>query len=353
MSGGRIALEVVRWALGWWLLWRLPRPSPSKETDLEGVTVVVPARNEADNLGRLLPSLAASGVEVVVVDDQSSDGTGDVARRHGARVVTTEGPPDGWTGKAWACATGAEAAVGDVLVFLDADVVVEPGGLDAVVAEQRGGGGLVSVLPWHDVPRPHEQLSAMFNLVAPMAVDAFSPVGGRRRARGAFGPCIAVDRDLYERSGGHGATNVRGAVLDDVELARAVQAAGADVHLFGGRGSGLRFRMYPTGLAPLVEGWTKNFAGGATATRPLTVLFIVAWLSGLIAAPFEPGPFGLVYAAYAAQFLVLLRRVGGYSPLTALAFPIPVAFFVAVFARSAVRTFVRREVRWRGRTLRT
>jgi 4,4'-diaponeurosporenoate glycosyltransferase len=111
--------------------------------------------------------------------------------------------------------------------------------------------------------------------------------------------------------------------------------------------------MYPTGVGPLVEGWTKNFAGGATSTRPLTVLLVVAWLSGLLAAPFEPGPFGLVYLAYAAQLLVLLRRVGGFSPLTALLFPIPTAFFVLVFLRSVVRTFVRRSVTWRGRTIRT
>ena len=332
----------------------MPRPaSDLDDAGLTGVSVIVPARNEAENLGRLLPSLGGTGAEVIVVDDQSSDGTGDVARRHGATVVATEGPPEGWTGKAWACATGVDAADGELLVFLDADVVVEPGGLGRVVAEQRRRGGLVSVLPWHDVPRPHEQLSAMFNLVAPMSVDAFTPLGERRRARGSFGPCIAVDRDLYERSGGHGAPNVRGAVLDDVELARAVHAVGEDVHLFGGRGSGLRFRMYPTGLAPLVEGWTKNFAGGATTTHPVTVLLIVGWLSGLIAAPFDPGPYGLVYAAYAAQFLVLLRRVGGYWPLTALTFPIAVGFFVVVFARSAVRTFVRREVRWRGRSIRT
>lgn len=354
MSSGRIAFEALRWGIAWWLLWRLPRPS-TEAGDLVGVTVVVPARNEAENLARLLPSLAGEGpdVAVVVVDDQSTDGTADVARAHGARVVATEGPPDGWTGKAWACATGARQATGDVLVFVDADVVVEPAGLARVVGEQRRRGGLVSVLPWHDVPRPHEQLSAMFNVVAPMAVDAFTPLGERQRARGAFGPCVALDRELYERSGGHSAPNVRGAVLDDVELARAVQAVGSDVHLFGGRGSGFRFRMYPTGLAPLLEGWTKNFAGGATTTRPLTVLLVVTWLSGLVAASFAPGPYGLVYAAYAAQFLVLLRRVGGYSPLTAVLFPIPVLFFVLVFVRSVVRTFVRRQVTWRGRSIRT
>ena len=315
---------------------------------------MIPARDEADNLGRLLSSLTDGGADVVVVDDQSSDGTAEVALAHGARVVATDGPPEGWTGKAWACATGARAAHdADTLVFLDADVVVEPGGLARIVDEQRRRGGLVSVVPWHDVRRPYEQLSAMFNLVAPMAIDAFTPLGERRRPTGAFGPCVVLDRALYERSGGHGAANVRGAVLDDVELARAVQATGAMVHLFGGRGSGLRFRMYPTGVGPLVEGWTKNFAGGATSTRPVTLLLVVAWLSGLIAATVAPGPYGVVYAAFAVQLAVLLRRVGGYSPVTALLFPIPVAFFVAVFLRSVFRTFVCRQVTWRGRSIRT
>lgn len=323
-------------------------PTPADEGgDLRGTTVVVPARDEADNLARLLPSL--DGVDVVVVDDGSADATADVARGLGARVVVATPPPDGWTGKAWACASGAATTDAERLVFLDADVVVEPGGLERVVAEHRRLGGLVSVQPWHEVVRPYEQLSAFFNVIAPMSIDAFTPLGHRRRPTGAFGPCLVLGRDLYERIGGHGHDAVRGAVLDDVALARAVQDGGETLHVFGGR-STMRFRMYPHGLPQLVEGWTKNFAGGAANTRPLTLLLVVAWMSGLIAAPFTHP---LAYAAYVVQLAVLFRRVGRFSPLTALLYPIPLAFFVGVFLRSAVLTFVRHEVRWRGRTLRT
>jgi 4,4'-diaponeurosporenoate glycosyltransferase len=346
VSSSRFAFEAVRWAIGWWLLWRMPRPVGSASTD--GVTVVVPARDEADNLARLLPTLA--GLDVVVVDDGSTDGTAGVAGRHGGvHVVTADPPPEGWTGKAWACATGAAAASqAERLVFLDADVVVERGGLQRVLAEHDRLGGLVSVQPWHAVERPYEHLSAFFNLIAPMAVDAFTPLGRRLRPTGAFGPCLVLDRDLYERIGGHGNDCVRGAVLDDVELARAAQQAGERVHLFAGRGS-LRFRMYAGGFRQLVEGWTKNFAGGAAGTRPLTLLLVVAWMSGLIAAPVDRAV--LVYLAYVVQLHVLLRRVGSFGP-TALVYPIPLAFFVAAFLRSALLTFVRRRVTWRGRTIR-
>lgn len=357
MSTGRLILELLRWSTAWFLLWRVATPRPvggpagsTAGAPFERTVVVVPARNEASNLAALLPSVAA-GADVIVVDDDSSDATADIARAHGARVVEPGPVPDGWTGKAAACAAGARAAIeagADRLVFLDADVVVEPGGLDRILEEHDRGGGLLSVQPWHDVRRPYEELSALFNLVAMMAVDAFTPFGRRVRPTGAFGPCLVVGADVYEQAGGHADPTVRGAVLDDVTLARAVRRVGGPITVLGGRGS-LRFRMYPEGLPQLLEGWTKNFAGGAAGTRPLTMLLVAAWISGLLSAPSFP-PF---YVAYALQLLVLLRRVGRFHPLTALAYPIPLAVFLAVFVRSLVRTFVRREVRWRGRTIRT
>ncbi|HUP86626.1 MAG TPA: glycosyltransferase family A protein [Acidimicrobiales bacterium] len=350
MSSARIMVEVVRWGVAWWLLWKLPRVGPGVATTKRTV-VVVPARDEAENLARLLPSIA--GADVIVVDDGSTDATAAVAAAHGAEVVIAASPPEGWTGKTNACALGARAATADRFVFMDADVVAEPDGIERILAEHDRTGGLVSVQPWHAVERPYEHLNAFFNLLAPMAVDAFTPLGRRRRATGAFGPCLVLDRDLYERSGGHGGPTVRGAVLDDVALARAVQAAGGEVHLFGGRGA-LGFRMYPEGVAQLVEGWTKNFAGGAAGTRPTTSVLVLLWISGLIAAPFAPRPAAFVlYAAYAAQLTILLRRVGRFSMSTAAVYPVPLAFFIGVFLRSAILTFVRHEVRWRGRTIRT
>jgi 4,4'-diaponeurosporenoate glycosyltransferase len=323
-------------------------PSPRRQrTSTDRPTIVVPARDEADNLARLLPSLEGADADVVVVDDGSTDGTAQVARAHGARVVDPGPPDEGWTGKAWACAAGAREARTDRLVFLDADVVLEPGGFDRILGEHDDAGGLLSVQPWHDVERPYEQLSAFFNLIAPMSVEAFTVLGRRVRPTGAFGPCLVVDRGAYEAAGGHGHPDVRGAVLDDVALARALAAP---VTVLGGRGS-IRFRMYPHGLAQLVEGWTKNFAGGAAGTRLGTLLLVLVWMSGLIGVVVDRQP--VLYAAYVVQLLVLLRRLGRFSPLVAIAYPLPLAFFVGVFARSVFLTHVRRQVRWRGRVVGT
>jgi 4,4'-diaponeurosporenoate glycosyltransferase len=350
VSAGRLSLALLQWAVAWVLLWRIPTPGRRPRTTDDRPAVVVPARDEAANLGRLLPSLASVDADVIVVDDGSSDGTAEVAQVHGARVVDPGEPDAGWTGKAWACAAGAQATSARRIVFLDADVVVEPGGLDAVLAEHDGAGGLVSVQPWHAVERPYEQLSAFFNLIAMMSVDAFTPWGRRVRPTGAFGPCLVIDGTDYEAAGGHADASVRGAVLDDVMLARAVQRTGRAVTVFGGRGA-LHFRMYPHGLSTLVEGWTKNFAGGAAGTRPLTLVAVLVWMSGLIGAVVDVEP--VLYAAFVVQLVVLFRRVGRFSPLTALLYPIPLAFFVVVFLRSAVLTFVRHEVAWRGRRVRT
>lgn len=354
VSGGRLSLELLRWLVAWWLLWRVPRPS-RRGASGEPFSILIPARNEEENLARLLPSLDHPGAEVVVVDDSSSDRTAEVARELGARVVVPPPLPGGWTGKAWACETGAAAAGADRLVFLDADTVVEPGGLERILAEHDEVGGLVSVQPFHVTERPHERLSAYFNVVGMMGVDAFTPLGRRLAPTGAFGPCLVLDRTTYEAAGRHAA--VKGEVLDDVALARAVRRSGAGVTLFGGRGS-IRFRMYPEGLGQLVEGWTKNFAGGAAGTRSTTLVLIVAWISGSIVAALsplmdEPTVAAGLYGAYAIQLGVLLRRIGRFGVLTALAFPIPLAFFLAVFLRSTLLTFVRREVRWRGRTVST
>lgn len=366
MSTARLVIEVLRWSAAWWLLWRVPRPGdgagPAPPAPAPGdVSVVIPARDEEANLARLLGSLAGEAVEVVVVDDHSTDATAELARRLGATVVAAGPLPEGWTGKAWACATGAAHAGGRRLAFLDADTVVEPGGLARILAEHDRHGGLVSVQPHHVPRRPYEQLSAFFNLVALMGVDAFTPLGRRRAPTGAFGPCLVIGRADYDAVGGH--AGVRSQVLEDVALGRAAGRAGLPVTLFGGRGS-LGFRMYPGGGRQLVEGWTKNIAGGAAGTRPLTLALVVAWLSGAVAAAASlvaaatgargsPTAAAGLYLAYAGQVAVLLRRAGRFHPLTAVAFPVPLAFFLAVFARSLALTYLRREVVWRGRTIAT
>ena len=345
-------MSIVGWLAGVWLLWSVRRcRTASRHHVGVGLTVVVPARNESGNLPRLLASLPGD-LTVIVVDDGSTDGTAKVARDNGATVVAAEPVADGRNGKAAACALGAAHAVASGaqrLLFLDADCVLEPGGIDRLVTELDQVGGLVSVEPYHVPVGAAEQLSAFFNVVSMMGVGTFTP--RRRIARVAFGPCLLTSSADYATSGGHAAAVDD--VLDDVALARAYRAAGLPVTCYGGRGT-IRFRMYPYGLGQLVEGWTKNFARGATVTRPVTLLLIIVWLAGCINAAIQIGWHPslvalIVYAAFAGQQWWLLRKVGRFSPLTALLYPIPLLFFVVVFARSLFATFVRRSVRWKGR----
>jgi len=350
-----VVLVGLRLAVGAWLLWSLPRlVRPSRPVDRSGVSVVVPARDEAEQLPALLGSLPRD-VEVVVVDDDSTDATARVAGELGATVRSSAPLPPGWMGKPWACAVGAEAATGDRLVFVDADVRFAAGGFDGVVATLDETDGLVSVQPFHEPGSAVEHLAALCNVVALAATDTATPLGHRAGSRGAFGPVLACRRAHHERVGGHAA--VRDRVNEDVGLAESFRGAGLDVRVVGGGGD-VAFRMYPRGFGQLVEGFTKNLAAGAAAVRPVTVALVVAWITLLVqaaVAPVRAAVFGdgwpwalALYAVVAGQVWWMARRVGRFGPVTALAFPALLAVFLAVFARSVLGV-VRGSVSWRGR----
>ena len=330
--------------------------------------MVVPARDEEANLPRLLASVRRQQpgpAEVVVVDDHSSDATAAVALEGGATVVSPDPLPPGWTGKSWACWTGARSTRSPTLVFLDADTELAPRGLARVLAEHRRRGGLLSVQPFHRVERPYEAMSAFFNLVSMMGVDAFTPVRRRPAPIGAFGPCLVCSRADYITAGGHEA--VAGEIVEDVALARRFVEAGLPVACLGGRDT-IAFRMYPEGLHQLVEGWTKNFAAGARSTRPATFLLVTAWLSGCITAASglgvallragrtrgsRVGPAAGRYLAFALQLRWMLRRVGTFGWWPAVVYPAPLACFLAVFARSVGLASRGRAVPWKGRMVPT
>lgn len=119
---------VVRWLIGWGLMWRLPRLPDLSVVGSPKVSVLIPARNEESTLPNLLTALKQQTFkpyEIIVIDDQSADATPQIAEQAGVKVVQTSPLPTGWTGKNWALKTGYAASSGDILVFLDADT--EPG----------------------------------------------------------------------------------------------------------------------------------------------------------------------------------------------------------------------------------
>jgi 4,4'-diaponeurosporenoate glycosyltransferase len=436
-------LVAAGWLAGFWLLARLPGPAPSADPAVTPgtaahahVSVIIPARNEAATIGRLLASLRHQTVaprEIIVVDDHSTDATAAVASSGDARVVTADPLPDGWTGKSWACHHGSVAAGSVILIFLDADVILAPDALARLVAEWQRTGGLVSVEPCHVVERPYERLSAVANIVSLMGTGAFTPRRASRRAPGgqpyppaaaladnsarvlatpavpnraflgpkpamAFGPCMIMQQDEYNRAGGHAHPEVRGRVAEDIALAQRFAATAQPVRILAGRDS-VAFRMYPNGAAQLVEGWTRSLAAGARRAPRGPAIGVALWVSAALlaaAAPFRAlradqtratgrrvptdtqahayqllgrpsarrrrgdqraaraggrraGAALATYGAFSLQVWWMLRRIGRFGVATSLAFPLPLSAFVVLYARSELKVLLQRPATWKGR----
>ena len=356
-----LVLVLLAWGCGFWVLFavrRCPSQGPAIAAGL--VSVVIPARDEESRLPALLESLRKQippPLEVIVVDDASRDRTAEIAERMGATVLPAPPLPQGWTGKTWACQSGALAARGEHLLFLDADTVVEPGGLEMMLRLPEAQPGVHSICPYHRVERPYEWLSAFFNLVMVAGMNAFTVLGKRARRQGLFGQSMLVRKEVYLAAGGHEA--VKGRILENFFLARKFREKGIATACWVGRGA-ISMRMFPGGPISLAGGWSKAFASGAAETPPAALVPISIWLTGVATVPvlallaplvqgIGPVPVAALHAAFAGQIFWLLSRIGSFSPLTAVLFPVPLAFYFAVFFHSTLKAWRGRTTSWRGR----
>lgn len=307
-----------------------PRPTPQRPT----ASLLVPARNEAENLRKTLPSLLRQGaLEVLVLDDLSEDGTAqaalEVAGTHPAfRLLRGTPPPPGWKGKNWACSKLAQEARGKVLVFTDADVLWEEGALGGLL-EALEGREMVSALPKQEVGLGDGALVAFVM----NGLFSFLPHPLLERLRVANGQVLAFWREAYFASGGHGA--VRGKVLEDVALARRARAYG----LFLGGGL-FRVRMY-RGYGEAVEGFGKNFLDIHLKNPALLLgsaiyhlaLYTLPWLFGR----WDLGLMGLL------ERLLVQRALGG-ALWPGLLVPLAPLLLLPVYLRALLPG-----KRWKGR----
>jgi hopene-associated glycosyltransferase HpnB len=396
------ALAVVAWVYllaahgGYWRAdQRLPAAGcsdPDSQQAWPSVTAVIPARNEASVLGGTLPTLLAQeypgAFDVVLVDDESSDGTAQVvtslgcqaaARRAAAnpggepvrlRIIAGGTPPAGWAGKVWAMSQGAQAA-GDVsyLLFTDADIAYQPGTVRALVrAAESDHRGLVSQMALLRAESHWERL------IVPAFVYFFSQLYPFRRVSrpgartaAAAGGCMLVRRSALEAAGG--LERIRGARIDDVALGRLLKHSPQRVRCWLGLSTSvLSLRPYPR----LTELWDMIARSAYTQLRysPALLAATITGLLWLYALPPFAAIGGLAWLAAGggatAAALIALGLAGwvimsvSYLPMLRLyrlsatrapSLPLIAVIYAAMTADSARRYHLGRGGNWKGRTV--
>ena len=363
---------------------RLPRVSGEPDA-WPDVIAVVPARNEAEMLPVTLPALLGQdypgALTVIVVDDGSSDGTGEVAARIAAgaarplRVISGAPPPDGerWAGKVWAMAQGLRAAgPGHYVAFTDADIAWAARTLRRLVAAAEGDDrDLVSQMALLRTAAGWERV------VVPAFVYFFAQLypfrqvnGPGSRTAAAAGGCMLVRREVLDKAGG--LAPIRGALIDDVALGRLIKGQRGRTWLGLSR-QVVSVRPYP-GLASLWQMVARSaytqlrYSPAVLAGTLAGLLFLYALppagaITGLVALLTESGltgsgaglaaltcGAGLAGWALMSMSYVPMLRLYRLSPLRAPGLPLIALLYAVMTADSAWRHYAGRGAEWRGRT---
>jgi glycosyltransferase involved in cell wall biosynthesis len=323
------------------------------------VSVIVPARNEETNLANCLRSLAGqigTNYETIVVDDHSSDCTGEIARTFSVSVITAGPLPDGWSGKCNACWSGAKVAKGKWLLFTDADTRHCHDSIAQGLQEaETVGAAMLSYSPQQEVHSFAER-ALMPVIFAELAMayrpqDVSDPNIPTAAANGQY---LLIRRDAYDAVGGHAA--IAQAILEDVELARRVKQAGYKLQFR--QSDVVSTRMYRS-LAQMWEGWTKNLAllfpnpRGLALRRSLEFVLIVSSLAGVLIAILDRSRIdlainGLIAGTLGGHFLRRIRRAHFDELSNILAI-----FGLPLFAILLVNSYISHKkgsVHWKGRS---
>lgn len=363
-------LALVAWAvmiLGWGRYWQAgPSLAPARlasapALDVPALDVVVPARDEAEGIEAALRSLLAQDYpgpfRVILVDDGSADGTGAIARAiPDSRLLVLDGRarPAGWSGKLWAVAQGLDRAEAPLVLLTDADIVHDPEHLSTLVAKLEGDGlDLVSEMVELRCATLAEKLLVPAFVYFFAMLYPFAWVNDAMRATAAAaGGTVLVRRRALARIGGIAA--VRGALIDDVALARAVKRGG---RIWLGHSRLARsVRPYPS--AASVWRMVARTAYVQLRRSPVMLLLCLAgmalvWLVPPGAALLGGGGMArllglLAWAAMAASYAPTLRRFR-LSPLWSPLLPLVAVFYMAATLGSAWDHHRGRGVVWKRR----
>ena len=342
-------------------------PDPARTPS---VSLLVPARNEVANIADCVRGLLAQDYpdfEVIVLDDESTDGTGEILEHIEAeddrlRVIRGQPLPAGWLGKNWACQQLSQAATGDYLLFTDADTRHSPLMLrDSIAAALATHADLLSGMPHQEVKTWSEQLLVP---ILAWSFMAFIPLALAQRVRAAFlaisiGQYLLFRRSAYDKINGHAA--VRDKVVEDFELARNIKKAGLQWR-FVDATARIHCRMYHN-FREVFDGLSKNLY----VVFGNIFFFALAW-SALIISFLEPQvillltllgvmlPLKLVLLSILAtgQAILLWGLTDlrfGFPIKQAALYPITIVLSVVIGLRSMLAHLFKRGVSWKGRSV--
>ena len=346
----------------------LYRP-PERPGTRHAVSVLIPARNEAANIGHALAAVLENedvALDVVVLDDQSTDGTGEIvqtiaSRDPRVRLAAAPSLPPGWSGKQHACWALSALAREDLLVFVDADVRLAPDSLGrmAEFMARRPGIGLASGVPAQVTGSLSERL--LISLI-PFLLLSYLPIALMRRSPhpgfgAGCGQLFIARAAAYRQVGGHSA--IRRSLHDGVTLPRAFRRAGFMTDLFDAAPVA-RCRMY-RGWSELLPGLSKNATEGLATLAGLPVWMVLLGL-GQALPPLliivdilaGTGVSGWLPAAIAGVVSIALRvwmhRRFGSTLMGAVAHAVGVGLLLFVQWRALIRAGRGRAESWRGRS---
>ncbi|WP_213805528.1 glycosyltransferase [Granulicella sp. dw_53] len=330
------------------------------------VTAVVPARNEAEHVVEMLRSLLAQrfdgDLRVVLVDDNSTDGTGELARELAAgdarlRVVSGEPLKAGWSGKMWTVSQGlrqAEALEADYVLLADADIVHGPGHVELLLSKaEREGLGLVSEMVRLRCEGFAERATIPAFVFFFQMLYPFRWVNDKSRATAAAaGGTMLVSREALDRVGG--VDRIRGALIDDVALAREIKREGYGIWLGHAEEtwSGRRYADFGEVWEMIARTAYVQLGYSPWMLLGTCVGMMVIYVEPVLASLFRSGAvrgLGVIcWMMMAAAFQPTLRRYRR-SPLWGLALPAIALFYTAATVGSAVRSYRGQGGRWKDR----
>jgi len=340
-------------------------PVPNSLPDLSRIVVLIPARNEAAAITGTLSALAAqgTGLRVVVIDDQSDDGTAEAVRAAAAnsasagavQVVQGQPLPEGWGGKLWALEQGLAMVDREYCLLLDAEITLAPGMLAALLAQADDGNrALVSIMARLRCETFWERLLVppfifFFKLLYPFA--AVNTPG--RRPAAAAGGCVLVRTEALRATGGFSA--MRDALIDDCTLAARIKRDGHSIWL-GLSHDVASVRSYPTlaGFRRMVTrtAFTQlrySYLLLLLVCLIMLIMFVVPWLAVLFAPGLTAIAAGIAAVLVMAVVYVPTVRFYGLPALWALTLPLAGVLFLAMTIESAINYSRGVRAEWKGR----